>query len=339
MVKRLLSILLCGALLGVGAGAVSAATLDEVKSKGWLRCGVLADQVGFSLQNEDETWSGMNVDFCRAVAAAIFGEGAEVRFVSHNRDEGLGALRSGTIDILSSNITWSMGTDTTRGVGFSVVTFYDGQGFLVHKDMAINSPLELSGASICLVSDETARSSVADYFGSNKMEYVLVEFDKVADAVGAYEAGQCNVYTALSSGLEAQRRKLADPEAHVILSDSISKEPFGPVTRAGDTRWVDIVRWTHFAMLNAEELGVNQSNVDEAKTTDSPPVRRLLGTEGVFGETIGLNRDWAYQIVKEVGNYAESFDRNVGPDTELGLTRGQNALWRDGGLHYGLPIR
>lgn len=339
MVKTLLSILLCGALLGAGTGALSAATLDQVKNRGWLQCGVLADQVGFSVQDQNNNWSGMNVDFCRAVAAGIFGEGAEVRYVSLGITEGLVALRSGTIDILSRNITWSMGADMARGVGFSVVTFYDGQGFLVHKDMAINSPLELSGASICLVPDETTRSNVADYFGSNKMEYVLVEFDKVDDAVSAYEAGQCNVYTDRASGLEAQRRKLAEPEAHVILSDSISKEPLGPVTREGDAQWVDIVRWTHFAMLNAEELGVSQGNVDELKIADNPPVRRLLGTDGAFGETIGLSGDWAFQIIKEVGNYAETFNRNVGPDTELGLTRGQNALWRDGGLHYGPPIR
>lgn len=339
MVKMLLSILLLCALSGAGVGPLSAATLDKVKNRGWLQCGVSTVRVGFSAQDQEENWSGLNVDFCRAIAAAIFGEEAEVRFVSHGPAGGLAALRSGAIDILFRNVTWSMGADTAQGVGFSVVTFYDGQGFLVHKDMAINSPLELSGASICIVSDETTRSNVADYFGSNKMEYVLVEFDSADDAVGAYEEGQCNVYTDRSSGLEAQRRKLADPEAHVILSDSISKEPLGPVLREGDAQWVDIVRWTHFAMLNAEEMGVSQGNVDEMRTTDNPPVRRLLGTEGAFGETLGLDRDWAYRIIKGVGDYAEIFDRNVGPDTELGLTRGQNALWRDGGLHYGPPIR
>lgn len=339
MLKKLLSIIVSIVVTGAGAGALSAATLDDVKKRGWLQCGVQQGQVGFSIQDEDKDWSGLNVDFCRAVAAAIFGDGSYVRFSALTRGEGFQALRTGAIDILSRNTTWAMGDDTGRGVSFSVVTFYDGQGFLIHKDMAMSSTLELSGASICLVSNETTRSNVADYFDSNKMKYVLVEFDKVEDAVGAYEAGQCNVYTARSSALEAQRLKLAEPEAHIVLPDSISKEPLGPVTRGGDGQWLNIVKWTHFAMLDAEELGVTQVNVDEMKIADNPRVKRLLGSEGVFGAAIGLGNDWAYNVIKEVGNYAESFDRNVGLETALALTRGQNALWVDGGLHYGPPIR
>lgn len=339
MLNKLLSVFISLVILGAGAGVLSATTLDNVRDRGWLQCGVAPEQPGFSIQDNEDAWSGLNVDFCRAVAAAIFADGTKVRFLPLSLAGGYGALRSGAIDILAHNTTWTMNADTARGTSFSVVTFFDGQSFLVHKDMAINSTLELSGASICLVSDETTRSNLADYFGSNKMEFVLVEFEKVSDAIGAYEAGQCNVFTDRSSRLEAQRSKLTDPEAHVIIADSISKEPLGPVTRNDDSQWINVVRWTHFAMLDAEELGVSQSNLDEMKIADNPPVKRLLGSEGVFGVAIGLSRDWAYHIVREVGNYADSFDRNVGGETALGLTRGQNALWVDGGLHYGPPVR
>ncbi|MCR9134968.1 MAG: amino acid ABC transporter substrate-binding protein [Alphaproteobacteria bacterium] len=339
MLNTLLSVLVSLFILGTGAGVTSAATLDDVKNRGWLRCGVPPEQPGFAARDQDDVWSGLHIDFCRAVAAAVFGDGSNARFSPLTLRAGYGALRSGDIDILLHDSTWTMAADAAHGTSFSVVTFYDGQGFLVHKDMAINSTLELSGASICLVSDETTRSNLADYFGSNKMEYVLVEFDKVSDAVGAYEAGQCNVYTDRSSRLEAHRRRLSDPEAHVILADSISKEPIGPVTRDSDGQWINIVRWTHFAMLDAEELGVSQANLEEMKIAENPPVKRLLGSEGAFGEAIGLSREWAFNIIREVGNYADTFDRNVGAETALGLTRGQNALWVDGGLHYGPPIR
>lgn len=339
MLKILLSVIVSMVVLGASVGAGAAATLDDVKKRGWLQCGVQEGQTGFSETDQEGNWTGLDVDFCRAVAAAVFGDGASVKFQALSPMEGIQALKNGAVDILSRNTTWTMRDDTARGVRFSIITFYDGQGFLTPKDMAISSTLELSGASICLLSSETTRSSVADYFGSNKMDFVLVEFDKVEDAISAYEAGQCNVYTARSSVLQARRLKLTDPEAHIVLPESISKEPLGPVVRGGDDQWLNIVKWTHFVMLNAEELGVTQANVEEMKNAENPPVRRLLGSGSTFGRAIGLDADWAYNLIKEVGNYAETFNRNLGPETPLALTRGQNALWSDGGLQYGPPIR
>ncbi len=339
MLRILLSFIVSIGVMGVELGGASAATLEDVRKRGWLQCGVQQGQPGFSVADQDGNRTGLNVDFCRAVAAAIFGDGSNVKFSDLSAAEGIGALKSGDVDILSLGSSWTMRDDTARGVHFPVITFFDGQGFLVPKEMAISSTLELSGASMCLLSSETTKSNVADYFGSNKMEFVLVEFDTVGEAVSAYEDGRCNVYTTRSSALEAQRLKLTDPDAHVVLPESISKEPLGPIVRGGDEQWLNIIRWIHFAMLNAEELGVTQANVDEMKTVGNPPVNRLLGSDAAFGGAIGLGSDWAYNVIKEVGNYGETFNRNVGPETALALTRGRNALWVDGGLHYGPPIR
>ncbi|MDA4848204.1 amino acid ABC transporter substrate-binding protein [Hoeflea poritis] len=339
MKRRILSVIAGTAVLSLAAGAASAATLDDVKSKDSVQCGVSQGLPGFSNPDQDGNWTGLDVDFCRAVAAAIFGDPSKVKFTPLSAKERFTALQSGDVDVLSRNTTWTMSRDTALGLNFSVVNYYDGQGFMVRKDLGVNSALELSGASICTNTGTTTELNVADYFRANNMEYELVAFEKADEVVAAYDAGRCDVYTTDQSGLYAQRLKLTDPGAHIVLPEIISKEPLGPVVRQGDDQWLNIIKWTHFAMLNAEELGVTQANVDEMKSSDNPSVKRLLGTEGEFGGAIGLGNDWAYNIIKAVGNYGETFDRNVGPDTPLAISRGVNAQWNQGGLQYGPPIR
>ena len=339
MKSKLLSAIVGTAVLGMSAGAVSATTLEDVKSKDSVQCGVSQGLPGFSNQDQDGNWSGLDVDFCRAVAAAVFGDPSKVKFTPLSAKERFTALQSGDVDLLSRNTTWTMSRDTSLGLNFSVVNYYDGQGFMVRKDMGINSALQLSGASICTNTGTTTELNVADYFRANNMQYELVAFEKADEVVAAYDAGRCDVYTTDQSGLYAQRLKLTDPTAHVVLPEIISKEPLGPVVRQGDDEWLNIIKWTHIAMLNAEEQGVTQANVDEMKNSNNPAIKRILGTEGEFGSAIGLSNDWAYNIVKNVGNYGESFDRNVGPNTSLAIARGVNALWTNGGLQYGPPIR
>ena len=339
MTQRILLAILGTTVMSFAAGMVSAATLDDVKAKDSLQCGVSQGLPGFSNPDQDGNWSGLDVDFCRAVSAAIFGDASRVKFTPLSAKERFTALQSGDVDILSRNTTWTMSRDTALGLNFSVVNYYDGQGFMVRKDLGVNSALELSGASICTNTGTTTELNVADYFRANNMEYELVAFEKADEVVAAYDAGRCDVYTTDQSGLYAQRLKLTDPAAHVVLPQIISKEPLGPVVRQGDDQWLNIVKWTHFAMLNAEELGVTQANVDEMKNSNNPAIKRLLGTEGEFGGAIGLSDDWAYHIIKEIGNYGEAFDRHVGPDTPLAISRGANAQWNQGGLQYGPPIR
>ena len=339
MKRRILSVIAGTAVLSLAAGTASAATLDDVKAKDSVQCGVSQGLPGFSNPDQDGNWTGLDVDFCRAVAAAVFGDPSKVKFTPLSAKERFTALQSGDVDVLSRNTTWTMSRDTALGLNFSVVNYYDGQGFMVRKDLGVNSALELSGASICTNTGTTTELNVADYFRANNMEYELVAFEKADEVVAAYDAGRCDVYTTDQSGLYAQRLKLTDPAAHIVLPEIISKEPLGPVVRQGDDQWLNIIKWTHFAMLNAEELGVTQANVDEMKNSDNPSVKRLLGTEGEFGGAIGLGNDWAYNIIKAVGNYGETFDRNVGPDTPLAISRGVNAQWNQGGLQYGPPIR
>jgi general L-amino acid transport system substrate-binding protein len=310
-----------------------------VKAKGFVQCGVSQGLPGFSNPDADGAWSGLDVDLCRAVAAAIFGDGEAVKFTPLSAKERFTALQSGEVDLLSRNTTWTMSRDTQLGLNFAGVNYYDGQGFMIRTSMDINSALELSGASVCTNTGTTTELNVADYFRANNMEYELVAFEKADEVVAAYDAGRCDVYTTDQSGLYAQRLKLTDPGEHKVLPEIISKEPLGPVVRQGDDQWFNIVKWVHIATVNAEELGVNQANVDEMKDGDNPSVKRLLGTEGEFGAAIGLGNDWAYNAIKAVGNYGEIFDRNVGPDTPLGIARGVNALWSKGGLMYGPPIR
>ncbi|QBK30933.1 amino acid ABC transporter substrate-binding protein [Roseitalea porphyridii] len=339
MTKTVLTGVLGAAIVALGASTASAATLDDVEAKGFVQCGVSQGLPGFSNPDADGEWSGMDVDLCRGIAAAIFDDPQAVKFTPLSAKERFTALQSGEVDVLSRNTTWTMSRDTQLGLNFAGVNYYDGQGFMIRTDMNINSALELSGASICTNTGTTTELNVADYFRANNMEYELVAFEKADEVVAAYDAGRCDVYTTDQSGIYAQRLKLTDPGAHKVLPEIISKEPLGPVVRQGDDQWFNIVKWVHFATVNAEEMGVTSENVDEMLESDNPGIRRLLGVEGEFGTDIGLENDWAYKVIKHVGNYGEIFARNVGPDTPLSIARGINALWTDGGLQYAPPIR
>lgn len=327
------------AVLGFTATAAQADTLADVKAKGYIQCGVTGGVAGFSAPDSNNQWTGLEVDFCRAVAAAIFNDASKVRYTPLTSQERFTALSSGEIDILSRTTTWTMSRDTQLGIKFIGTMYYDGQGFMVRKADGIKSALDLSGAAICIESGTTTELNAADYFAANQMEFNSVVFVDQDEVVKAYEDGRCDVYTTDSSALAAERSKFSNPKDHIILPEIISKEPLGPVVRQGDDNWFNINRWTYFALLEAEELGVTQANVDEMLGSDNPKIKRLLGVEGDFGTPLGLTKDWAYQIIKLIGNYGESFDRNVGPDTPIGLERGLNALWTHGGLQYAAPIR
>ena len=339
MKLKILSLALGAAALGVVTTGASAATLDDIKAKGFVQCGVSQGLAGFSNPDDQGNWTGIDVDLCRGVAAAVFGSGDKVKFTPLSAKERFTALQSGEVDILSRNTTWTMSRDTQLGLNFAGVNYYDGQGFMVRKELGVKSALELSGASVCTNTGTTTELNVADYFRANKLEYEIVAFEKADEVVGAYDAGRCDVFTTDASGLAAQRLKLTNPDDHVVLPEIISKEPLGPVVRQGDDQWFNIVKWTHNAMLNAEELGITQANVEEMKGSDNPAIKRVLGTEGSFGEKLGLGNDWAANIIKAVGNYGETYNRNVGPDTPLKIDRGINNLWSMGGLQYAPPIR
>ncbi len=332
-------------LLAAGAAtllstAAFAGTLDDVRAKGFVQCGVSQGLPGFSNPDEQGNWTGIDVDVCRAVAAAIFGDSEAVKYSPLSAKERFTALQSGEIDVLSRNTTWTLVRDTALGLNFAGVNYYDGQGFMVRKDLGVTSALELDGASVCTNIGTTTELNLSDYFRANNMSFEPVVFEKADEVVAAYDSGRCDVYTTDQSGLAAQRIKLSDPDAHVILPEIISKEPLGPVVSHGDDRWLDVVKWTLYAMIEAEELGVTSANVDQMRDTSSnPAVKRLLGTEGDTGKSLGLPGDWAYNIVKQVGNYGESYERYVGPNTSLMLERGLNALWTDGGLQYPMPVR
>jgi general L-amino acid transport system substrate-binding protein len=337
--KKTLVTIAVGASLGLVATAAQAATLDDVKAKDYVQCGVTGGVAGFSAPDANNVWSGLEVDFCRAVAAAIFNDADKVRYTPLTSQERFAALSAGEIDILSRTTTWTMSRDTDLGISFIGTMYYDGQGFMVREADGITSALDLSGAAICIESGTTTELNAADYFAANNLEFNTVVFVDQDEVVKAYEDGRCDVYTTDASALAAERSKFAVPDDHVILPEIISKEPLGPVVRQGDDQWFKINRWVYFALLEAEELGVTQANVDEMLGSDNPAVKRLLGVEGDFGTPIGLSKDWAYQIIKLIGNYGESFERNVGVSTDIGLERGLNALWSDGGLQYAAPIR
>ncbi len=319
------------------------ATLAVVKERGYLKCGVSQGLTGFSSPgdrgNEKGKWVGMDVDICRAVAAAVFADADKVRFIPLSAKERFTALQSGEVDMLARNTTWSMHRDTALGIDFAAINYYDGQGFMVRKELGINSSLELSGASLCTNLGTTTELNAADYFRSNNMDYEIVTFEKADESVAAYENGRCDAYTTDHSALYAYRLRFTNPDAHIVLPEVISKEPLGPVVRQGDDQWGDIVRWAHFAMINAEELGVSSKNIKQMRNSKTPAIRRLLGLDGTFGKNMGIDNNWAYSIISQVGNYAEVFDRNVGKDTPLNIKRGVNALWKDGGLQYAPPIR
>ena len=271
--------------------------------------------------------------------AAIFNDPTKVKYVPLSAKDRFTALQSGEIDVLSRNTTWTISRDTSLGANFTGVNYYDGQGFMVKKSLKVNSALELNSASVCVQTGTTTEQNLADYFKANNMKYEVIAFGTNDETVKAYEAGRCDVFTTDQSGLYANRLKLANPDDHMVLPEIISKEPLGPMVRHGDDQWFDIVKWTLFAMINAEELGVTAKNVDEKAKPENPELKRVLGTDGNFGEQLGLTKDWVVRIVKAVGNYGEVFDRNVGAGSPLGITRGLNNLWNKGGLQYAPPIR
>src|ERR1700728_1116674 len=325
--------------LGAQAAWAQSATLKGVQDRGMLNCGSNGQLAGCGMPDPQGNWTGFDVDFCRAIAAAIFNDPTKVKFVPLTAANRFTALQSGEVDVLARNTTWTMSRDTSLGVDFAAVTYYDGQGFMVRKVLKVSSALELNDASVCVQQGTTTELNLADYFRSNHMSLKSVTFATVDEALKAYDSGRCDAYTTDSSGLYGSRVLLADPGANIVLPEIISKEPLSPAVRQGDDAWEDVVRWTYHAMLDAEELGVNKNNVDDQKSSTNPEIRRLLGLEGQFGEALGLTNDWAYRIIKAEGNYGESFERNVGQGSPLKIARGLNALWTKGGLQYGLPIR
>jgi general L-amino acid transport system substrate-binding protein len=335
--KRLRAVL--AATLLVVAPFANAQTLKTVQDRGTLVCGVSQGVPGFSSPDDKGNWTGLDVDFCRALAAAIFNDAKKVRFVPLSAKDRFTALQSFEIDVLSRNSSWTSSRDTSLGFNFTAVVYFDGQGFMVRKTLKVNSALELNGASICAQTGTTNELNLADYFRANRMKYEVIAFATADETIKAYDAGRCDAFTTDVSQLTAERLKLTNPGDHVILPEVISKEPLAPVVRHGDDQWFDLVKWTHFAMVNAEELGVSSKNIDDALKSDKPDVRRLVGTEGNYGEQLGVSKDWVVRIVRQVGNYGEVFDRNVGAGSRLGIVRGLNNLWTKGGLQYAPPIR
>jgi general L-amino acid transport system substrate-binding protein len=336
--KRIIIMLAATSLLAL-AGSASAQTLNTVKSRGNLVCGVSQGLPGFSTPDDRGTWTGLDVDFCRALAAAIFNDPTKVKFSPLTAKDRFTALQSGEIDVLSRNSTWTLSRDSSLGMNFAAVNYYDGQGFMVRKSLKINSALELNGASVCTQTGTTTELNLADYFRANKMKYEVLALATADETIKAYDAGRCDVFTTDVSQLYSEKLKLTNANDHIILSEVISKEPLGPVVRHGDDQWFDLVKWIHFAMINAEELGISQKTIDEAMKSDKPDVRRFTGAEGNMGEQLGLTKDWAVRIIKHVGNYGEIFERNVGAGSRLGISRGINNLWTKGGIQYAPPIR
>jgi general L-amino acid transport system substrate-binding protein len=321
------------------SGASAQATLNSVKQKGFLTCGSNTGLAGFGVPDAQGNWTGLDVDLCRAIAAAIFNDPTKVRFIPLSAKDRFTALQSGEVDVLVRNTTWTMSRDTALGLDFTGVNYYDGQGFMVRKTLNVSSAKELGGASVCTQQGTTTELNLADYFRANNLKYEVVAFVSADETFDAYLAGRCDAFTTDASGLYATRLKAANPDEHIVLPEIISKEPLGPSVRHGDNQWADIVRWTHFAMVNAEELGVTKANLEQMKGSTNPEIRRLLGTEGKFGEMIGLPNEWAMNIIRHVGNYGETFERNVGQGSPLKIQRGQNALWTKGGLQYAPPVR
>ncbi len=338
--KRRVSLALSIALAtGFAATAASAQTLKTIKDRGLLSCGVSQGLPGFSSPDDKGAWTGLDVDVCRAVAAAIFNDPSKVKFVPLSAKDRFTALQSGEIDVLSRNTTWTLSRDTSLGANFTGVTYYDGQGFLVKKALNVKSALELNSASVCVQTGTTTEQNLADYFRGNNMKYEVIAFGTADETIKAFESGRCDVFTSDVSQLYAERLKVTNPADYVVLPEVISKEPLGPMVRHGDDQWFDIVKWSLFALVNAEELGVTQKNVDEMAKSDKPELKRVFGTDGNLGEQLGLTKDWVIRIVKATGNYGEMFDRNVGPGSKLGIARGLNNLWNKGGIQYAPPIR
>jgi general L-amino acid transport system substrate-binding protein len=331
--------LVVGAAVALAAAPAIAQTLKAVKERGSLNCGVSQGIYGFSAADERGNWSGFDVDLCRAIAAAIFNDASKVTFTPLSTLDRFARLRAGEVDVLSRNSTWTLSREADMGLTFAAITYYDGQGFLMRNARNVASALELDGSKVCVQSGTTTEANVSDYFRANQLTYEPVTLASVADVRQAYESGRCDVITSDVSQLYAERLKLARPDDHVVLQDIISKEPLGPAVRDGDDQWLRIVKWTHFAMITAEELGVSRNTIEEAARSAKPDVKRLLGREGSYGEQLGLTADWVVRIVKLVGNYGEVFERNVGVESRLTIPRGLNQLWTMGGIQYAPPIR
>ena len=338
-----LRLLALGAAIVVGvAGVAKADTLGDVQKRGALSCGVNGPTglTGFGIPDDQGHWRGLDVDVCRAVASAIFGDDTKVKYVPLGSKERFTALQSGEIDLLVRNSTWTFSRENDLGLEFVAVNYYDGQGFMVRKELGVDSALKLSGATICVQTGTTTEKNLADWFQANKLELKTVVFENADQARGAYDQGRCDAYTTDASGLASERTQLKNPSDNIILPEIISKEPLGPAVRFGDDKWVGLVRWSYFTMLIAEEKGITQANVDQIKaSSQDPEVRRLLGVDDDMGKMMGVPKDWAYHVIKNVGIYGESFERNVGLKTPLGLARGLNELWNKGGLQYAPPVR
>jgi general L-amino acid transport system substrate-binding protein len=337
--KRAVTPFAFAAAMAVAATAASAQTLNTVKSRGMLNCGANGTLGGFGLPDAQGNWTGLDVDYCRAVAAAIFNDASKVKFVALTAKDRFTALQSGDVDLLARNTTWTSSRDTSLGLNFAAINYFDGQGFMVRKALKVNSALELNDAAVCVQQGTTTELNLSDYFRANKMKVKTVTFATADEAIKAYDSGRCDAFTTDASGLYAERLRLAKSDDHIVLPEIISKEPLGPSVRHGDDQWFDIVKWTHYAMITAEELGITKANVDEQAKSANPDVKRLLGSEGNYGEQLGLTKDWAYRIIKLVGNYGEVFEKNVGQGSPLKIARGQNGLWSKGGLQYAPPVR
>ncbi len=313
--------------------------LATVKARGKIVCGVNQAVPGFGFLQKDGSFAGFDIDFCKALAAAVFGDASKVEYRPLNAKQRFTALQAGEIDVLIRNTTWTLTRDTELGANFAPTTFYDGQGITVRKDSGIKTLEDLQGASICVSSGTTTELNLADQMAANGIEYTPVVFETADETTGAYLDGRCDAYTTDKSGLVARMSMFPNPEEHMIMDATLSKEPLGPVVRQGDDQWFDIVKWMVFATIQAEESGITSQNVDEMKNADNPSIKKLLGVEGDMGAKLGLDNDWAYNIIKQVGNYAEIYDRNLGPDTVFKLARGMNASYVDGGLLYSPPFR
>jgi general L-amino acid transport system substrate-binding protein len=332
-------LIVCALVTWFAPPPASAQTLQAIKERGTLACGVSQGIIGFSAKSFREEWGGMDVDFCRALAAAIFNDPSKVTFVPLSATDRFAALQGKQIDILSRNSTWTLSRETELGLLFAAVTYYDGQGLMVRRARNLGSALELAGAKVCVQAGTTTELNLKDYFEANGMALDVVATASLEEALQAYEGGRCDVLTADASALYGERLKTAAPDDHDILPEIISKEPLGPAVRNDDVQWFNIVRWTHFAMLNAEELAVSSETIDAALNSAKPDVKRLVGADGSFGEQMGLSKDWVVRIVRLVGNYAEVYERNVGVKTKLGIPRGINQLWTGGGIQYAPPVR
>jgi general L-amino acid transport system substrate-binding protein len=339
MRKLLVTLALATAAFGFGAVAAQAGTLDDVKAKGFVQCGVNAGLPGFGNPDASGNYTGFDVDYCRAVAAAVFGDPSKVKYTPLDATERFPALQSGEIDLLVRNTTWTMSRDTTLGFTFAGVNYYDGAGFMVRKSLGVSHATDLDGATICVQGGTDTVTGLADFFKANNMKYTPLVIDKLADVNAAYEAGRCDALTTDQSGLAANRLQMKTPDEHIILPEVYTQEPLGPVVRNNDVQWFNVVKWTHNALLEAEYFGVTQANVDDMLKSEDSAIQRLLGVgDNDFGKSIGLNKDWAYQVIKGVGNYGEIFERNLGESTPMGLPRGVNAQWNKGGIQYGMPI-